>query len=71
MARAYQKRPSEILCIDDEYVAYCIDEVAMLYVAKATDDKGQLKWNRIRWKDKHEGKKNNNRDLIEFIKKHG
>ncbi len=70
MARAYQKRPSEILCIDDEYIAYCFDEVAMLYTAKAIDDKGKLKWNRIKWEDKHEGSKNGNKELIEFIKKH-
>lgn len=67
MARAYQKRPSEILCIDDEYAAYCIDDVAMLYVAKATDDKGNLKWGRLRWGEKQE--KKGNRDFIEFIKK--
>lgn len=71
MARAYQRRPSEILCIDDEYVAYCIDEVAMLYVAKATDDKGNLKWNRLRWKDDERSNNKNNKELIEFIKKHG
>ena len=67
MARTYQRRPSEILCIDDEYVAYCIDEVAMLYVAKATDDKGNLKWGRLRWEEKQE--KKGNMDFIEFIKK--
>ena len=26
MAQRYRKRPSELLCIDDGYTAYCLDE---------------------------------------------
>ena len=67
MANKYRKRPSEILNIDNDYLAYCFDEAALYLEAEATDDKGQVNWNRIRWKDE---KKKSNRDLIKFIQNH-
>lgn len=68
MAKRYNKRPSEIMNIDNDYFAYIFDETALYLEAEATDDKGQVNWNRIRWKS--EEKKKSNKDLIEFIKKH-
>ncbi len=68
IANNYGKRPSEMLSIDNDYLAYCFDEAALFLEAQATDDKGQVNWNRIRWKD--EGKKEPNKGLIEFIQKH-
>lgn len=68
MAKRYQKRPSEIMNIENDYFAYIFDETALYLEAEATDDKGQINWNRIRWKG--EEKKKSNKDLIEFIKKH-
>jgi len=67
MANKYQKRPSEILNIDNDYLAYCFDEAALYLEAEATDKEGNIKWNRIRWKD---NKKKTNKDLIDFIGKH-
>lgn len=67
MANKYGKRPSEMLGIDNDYLAYCFDEVALFLEVQATDDKGQINWNRIRWKGE---KKKSNKDLIEFIKKY-
>lgn len=67
MAKRYNKRPSEMLSIDNDYLAYCFDEVALFLEAHATDDKGEINWNRIRWKDE---RKKSNKDLIEFIKKY-
>ena len=67
MAKRYNKRPSEIMNIDNDYLAYCFDEAALFLEAQATDDKGEINWNRIRWKDE---KKKSNKDLIEFIKKY-
>ena len=67
MAKRYNKRPSEMLSIDNDYLAYCFDEAALYLEAEATDDKGEINWNRIRWKGE---KKKSNKDLIEFIKKH-
>ena len=63
MAKRYQKRPSEIMNIDNDYLAYMFDETAMYLENKATDDKGNLKWNRIRWSDNKSG---TNQDLIKF-----
>lgn len=67
MAKRYNKRPSEIMNIDNDYLAYIFDEAALYLEAEATDDKGEINWNRIRWKGE---KKKSNKDLIEFIKKH-
>lgn len=67
MAREYQKRPSEILFIDDEYAAYCFDEVAYCLLAEATEKDGRLNWNKFRWVSTE---KKTNKDLIEFIKAH-
>ena len=68
MAREYRRRPSEILGIDNDYLAYCFDEVALYLTAQAMDKQGRLHWNRIRWKS---GSKRTNKDLIDFIQKHG
>ena len=67
LAKRYNKRPSEMLSIDNDYLAYCFDEAALFLEAHATDDKGEINWNRIRWKDE---RKKSNKDLIEFIKKY-
>lgn len=67
LANKYHKRPSEIMNIDNDYLAYIFDEIALYLEAEATDDKGQVNWNRIRWKGE---KKKSNKDLMEFIKKH-
>lgn len=56
-----------MLSIDNDYLAYCFDEAALFLEAHATDDRGEINWNRIRWKGE---KKKSNKDLIEFIKKH-
>lgn len=64
MAKHYRKRPSEILNIDNDYLAYIFDEVALFLEGEATDDKGKINWNKIRWK---ENKKKSNKDLIQFI----
>jgi len=68
MAKHYRKRPSEILNIDNDYLAYCFDEVALYLESEATDDKGNVNWNMIKWKD---NKKESNRELVQFIQKYG
>lgn len=69
MARHYNCKPSEILRIDDEYAAYCFDEVAFYLWNEAIDKEGRIKWNKIRWED--ETKKNKtNKDMIKFMQKY-
>ena len=68
MSKRYKKRPSEILNIDNDYLAYIFDEVALYLESEATDEKGNINWKKIRWTD---NKKRSNRDFIEFIQKHG
>lgn len=70
MAKKYQKRPSEILGIDDEYTAFCVDEVAIIYETQATDDRGNIKWNKLKWKNDTTSNNSNNKELINFIKKY-
>lgn len=68
MAKRYQKRPSEILNIDNDYLAYCFDEVALYLELEALDNKGNYNWNKFRWKEKEAG---TNEDLIQFIQNSG
>ncbi len=67
LANRYQKRPSEILNIDNDYLSYMFDEMALCLEAEATDSKGKTNWNRIKWQT--EKPQNNNKELIEFIEK--
>lgn len=67
MAKHYKKRPSEILNIDNDYLAYIFDEVALYLEGEATDDKGKTNWNKIKWED-NKGK--SNKDFMNFIQKH-
>lgn len=41
MSKRYQKRPSEVLGIDEGYAAWCLDE-ACLYILCRIDQDGQL-----------------------------
>ena len=68
MAKHYRKRPSEILNIDNDYLAYIFDETALFLESEATDEKGNTNWNKIKWKS---NKKKSNKDFMEFIQKHG
>ena len=67
MADRYKKRPSEIMNIENDYVAYCFDEAALYLESLVLDDKGKFRWNRVRWGG---GKAENNKGLIEFIEKY-
>lgn len=67
MSKHYRKRPSEILGIDNDYLAYIFDEVALYLESEAIDKEGRINWNKIKWAD---NKKKTNNDLISFIKKH-
>lgn len=33
LAQRYHTRPSELLCIEDDYTAYCLDEAVMVFCA--------------------------------------
>ena len=68
LADQYQKRPSEILGVDDDYLAYCIDEASLRLKAEAMTDKG-VDWNRLRWSDA--APKKTNQDLMDFIARKG
>ena len=64
MAKHYQCKPSDLLKIEDDYAAYCVDEVAYFLEAEATDDKGRIRWDKIKWKDR---KIKDNDEQIKFI----
>jgi len=68
MGKTYGEKPSKIMDIEDSYLAYCFDEVCYYYYGEVMDDKGKLRWNRIKWDDT---KKGNNDELIDFIVKNG
>lgn len=67
MAREYQVRPSQMLGISDEYLAFCFDEAAFYLTAEAIGKDGKLNWSNLRWRGEE---KKSNADFIEFVKKH-
>ncbi len=73
MSKRFQKRPSEILNIDNDYLAFIFDETALYLEDKATDDKRIIHINKLKWTDKiqaahtHDG--TTNQAMIDFIKK--
>ncbi|MBS4536806.1 hypothetical protein GOQ29_14390 [Clostridium sp. D2Q-14] len=69
MSKHYKCKPSEILNIDDDYLAYCFDEVAFYLWSEAIDKEGKVKWNRIKWKENVK-KDRNNKDIIKFMQAH-
>lgn len=68
MSQRYQKRPSEIMGITDDYMAYCFDELALRLEVMATDEKGHTNWNRLKWQG---SPPKDNKDLMDFIAKQG
>jgi len=64
MAKRYQKRPSEILNIDNDYLAYIFDKAALFLESEAMDKEGKVNWNKIKWID---DKKKTNKDFVEFL----
>ncbi|KEH91685.1 hypothetical protein Z962_p0062 (plasmid) [Clostridium botulinum C/D str. BKT12695] len=52
----YQKTPSEILKINDEYVAYCLDEAITEFIVRLqNDEKPKFKVNENRHKNDNPG----------------
>ena len=68
MSKKYQERPSKIVDIEDPYLAYCFDEVALFLESEATDDKGKFNYKRLKYAD---SKPEGNRELADFIKRNG
>ena len=62
MAKRYNKLPSEILKLKDDYMAYMIDEVSLYLEDMATDKKGNTDWNKLL------KKKEVNKSMIDHIK---
>ncbi len=67
MAERYQKRPSEIMDIEDSYLAFSIDEVGLFLETEVTGKDGRRNWSKVKWQDNPVG---NNQDFFEFVKKH-
>jgi len=53
MASTWKKRPSEMLNIDDEYIAYCFDEACTYIINQLKDDK------KPHWKQEKGNRSNN------------
>lgn len=65
MAKHYQKRPSEILNIDNDLLAYMFDKTCLFLEGEATDKEGKTNWNKLKWAD---DEPKTNKDLMDFIK---
>lgn len=68
MSREYQTRPSQLLGIENDYLAYCLDEVCLYLLSEATDSKGKVNWGKFRWRD---SEKKTNQDFLEFLQGQG
>ncbi len=62
MAQEYNKRPSEIMYIEDHYTAFCFDEACFYITTQLRDKK------RPKWIDRVKEKLNNNSELFEMLK---
>ena len=62
LSTTYQKRPSEILNIEDDYLAFCFDEACMYITQQIKDDKTP------RFSDINNNIKNNSEFIAEFGK---
>lgn len=70
MAQMYNKRPSELLGITDEYEAYCFDEVTFHLLTAITEPDGTLNWGKLRGENNPATKpRTTNSELINFIQK--
>ncbi len=70
MAQMYNKRPSELLGITDEYEAYCFDEVTFHLLTAITEPDGTLNWDKLRRENNPATKpRTTNSELINFIQK--
>lgn len=63
-SRMYNKKPSEMLNIQDEYIAYCFDE-ACIYIFNKIQD-GDIP----SWIDEKNTVPENNNNLIKFMQNH-
>lgn len=67
MAKMYQTRPSKLLNIENDWLAYMIDEFSIVLENMVTDDKGRVRWDKVNNDKKVKDNKANNR-MIEHIK---
>lgn len=76
IAQRHQQAPSKVLQIQDEYLAYMLDETALFLESEAMDKDGNIRLDKLNWSDKRQvpatanGKKKTvgtNADLINFI----
>lgn len=69
-ARRYRNRPSELLHIDDEYIAYCLDEAGM-YVLGQLDEGKQPHFPRRSDDTSCDAGTAGNREAIDMMKRFG
>lgn len=70
MGKKYNKAPSDILKIEDDLLAYMIDEFAMTLEYNLTDKKGNVNWLKVLdKKPSNRVRSKTNKDFMEFINK--
>lgn len=66
LANHHNVRPSEILNIENDWLAYCFDEVCLYYKSECYDEeKYKYNWDKLTFKG--DKPKNPNAELMEFI----
>lgn len=69
MASRYKEKPSEILGIENDLLAFMIDEFSMYLEMELMDEKGNINWDKLGTKSKLKGR-NDNQAMMEHIEKH-
>lgn len=70
MAKHYKKLPSEIVRIQNDYDAFCFDEICYFYEVEAIEKDGTTNWDKLTFIDDPKNDKDTtNADFKDFIKK--
>lgn len=71
MAKRYQKRPSEMLNIEYDFLAFMVDEFSMYLELELMDKEGNVRWEKLKFKeDKKEKIEDPNEKMMKHIEKH-
>lgn len=69
MAKRYQKRPSEILNVEYDLLAFMLDEFSIFLELELTNSNGEVDWSKLNDNSKNtiKGNIDTNKDLMNHI----
>lgn len=70
MAQRYQRKPSEILNIDYDLLAYMVDEFSYYLEVGLMDKQGTTRWDKVKYKNDEKKIEDPNKKMMEHIEKY-